>query len=207
MHYRSGLNMIPLIEWYRAHPNDTFLLEIAMGAITGQMTNIDANGATSMMFHAMPYVMDFDPHSGDYGLGFFGNALESASYYVASADLGDLCYLCDLDGPAADGTVTLTPRDAYRIAVFLEPLGLYLQALSGTISEVTFAPSKRRIDVTFAAPSDAAPLAPCRLKLTKTARGRPGSAFAAVGHKLVRGAIEIPSASRGAETLVRVTYA
>ena len=31
--YRSGLNMIPLIEWYRAHPDDSALLQIAMGAI------------------------------------------------------------------------------------------------------------------------------------------------------------------------------
>jgi hypothetical protein len=37
-HYRSGLNMIPLIEWYRAHPEEgTFLLEVAMGSITGQV--------------------------------------------------------------------------------------------------------------------------------------------------------------------------
>ena len=28
-----------------------------------------------MFYHAYPWVMDFDPHSGDYGLGFFGNAL------------------------------------------------------------------------------------------------------------------------------------
>ena len=41
MHYRSGLNMIPLLEYYRHHPTDDewFLLEIAMGAITGQLTN------------------------------------------------------------------------------------------------------------------------------------------------------------------------
>ena len=41
MHYRSGLNMIPLLEYYRQHPTDDewFLLEIAMGAITGQLTN------------------------------------------------------------------------------------------------------------------------------------------------------------------------
>ena len=49
MHYRSGLNMIPLMEWYRTHPDELFLLEIAMGAISGQLTNIDEDGATSMM--------------------------------------------------------------------------------------------------------------------------------------------------------------
>ena len=76
-----------------------------MGAITGQMTNIDRDGATSMMWHAVPHAMDFDPHSGDYGLGFFGNALESGAYYVEHPTYGRLCFLCDLElgraGPAA----------------------------------------------------------------------------------------------------------
>ncbi len=59
MHYRSGLNMIPLIEWYRQHPDDHFALEVAMGALTGQMANIDKDGAPSMMFHA---VSPLPPH-------------------------------------------------------------------------------------------------------------------------------------------------
>ena len=81
MHYRAGLNMIPLLEWYRHDPSDEnfVLLEIAMGAIGGQLTNIHPDGSTAMFFHAYPWVMDFDPHSGDYGLGFFGNALEQGS--------------------------------------------------------------------------------------------------------------------------------
>ena len=58
-HYRSGLNMIPLLEWYRAHPEDEnfHLLQVAMGSIAGQLTNIDESGATSMMWHAYPWVM------------------------------------------------------------------------------------------------------------------------------------------------------
>ena len=35
-HYRSGLNAIPLLEWYRRHPDDVFLLEPALGAVAGQ---------------------------------------------------------------------------------------------------------------------------------------------------------------------------
>ena len=31
MHYRSGLNMIPLIEAYRANPDDLYLLQVALG--------------------------------------------------------------------------------------------------------------------------------------------------------------------------------
>ena len=40
-HYRSGLNAIPLLEWYKRNPDDVFLLEPALGAVAGQMNNID----------------------------------------------------------------------------------------------------------------------------------------------------------------------
>lgn len=246
-----------------------------MGAITGQMANIDpASGATSMMFHATPHVMDFDPHSGDYvctrepgspksqtstrhptrischtssppltshaaphavqGLGFFGNALESGAYYVVDDTLGPLCYLCDVslhsttDAPRAPNPhpnssladhVTITPRDAYRIAAYIEPLGLYITAQCGTLrsltlgSAATLAPheqppapaaSSGAISISFDAD---APCSRLRLKLTKTAKSRPGSGFEVVGGSMVRGAWEVPPASGAEPTVVQVTYA
>ena len=30
------------------------------------------SGSVSMGFHSFPFVLEFDPRSGDYGLGFFG---------------------------------------------------------------------------------------------------------------------------------------
>jgi len=233
MHYRSGLNMIPLIEWYRLHPEEgTFLLEVAMGAISGQMTNIlpstskASPGSTSMMFHVMPHVMDFDPHSGDYGLGFFGNALESGAYYVRSATLGELCFLCDYararapaehtDAPQHAAVehggaqpVRIVPKDAYRIAVFLEPWGLYLTSQCGTFAAIDLPPpaaaadASNVISVTFGAHP---PCAKLRLVLTKTAKARPGSGFTVPGAQRVRGAYEIAPAATGASTVVRVTF-
>merc|ERR1719272_234696 len=107
MHYRSGLNAIPLIEWYRQNPDDLMTLEVSMGAIAGQLTNIDETGAPSMMWWAHPYMMTHDPHSGDFGLGFFGHSLESGAYYVESPELGQICFLCDT-AVAAAGVVTIT---------------------------------------------------------------------------------------------------
>merc|ERR1712127_761417 len=97
MHYRAGLNQIPLSEWYRLHPDDFQLLEISVGATTGQYTNIDATGAPGMLYNSFPHIQEHDPYSGDYGLGFFGISLESAGYFVNHKTLGPLCYLCDLD--------------------------------------------------------------------------------------------------------------
>lgn len=225
MHYRSGLNMIPLIEWYRLHPEEGLtLLEISMGAIAGQMANIDpATGATSMMFHAAPHMLSFDPHSGDYGLGFFGNALESGSYYVEDAELGSLCFLCTLDTGEA-GATALTPADAYRVTAFLQPLGLYIQVQCGTLASLTLrdaealrAPRKGegppisqpmgssngQLDITFEAD---APCAALRIQLTKTAAAMPGTGFSVVGAPLVRGAYEVQPAVKGQQTVAHVEY-
>ena len=54
MHYRAGLNQIPLIEWYRRHPDDVTTLEIAVGAMSGQMSNIDETGGAHAL-HACKY--------------------------------------------------------------------------------------------------------------------------------------------------------
>ena len=99
MHYRAGLNQIPLVEWYRRHPDDLELLEIAMGAVAGQLGSIDASGAPSIYFHAYPHVLEHDAYSGDYGLGFFGSSLEAMATLVLHPALGPLCYLCDLAPP------------------------------------------------------------------------------------------------------------
>ena len=40
---RSGLNQIPLIEWLRCHPDDLSCLEVAVGAMSGQLANIDGS--------------------------------------------------------------------------------------------------------------------------------------------------------------------
>jgi hypothetical protein len=171
-HYRSGLNMIPLLEWYRAHPDPSefFLLEVAMGSIAGQLTNIDASGATSMFFHAYPWIMDFDPHSGDYGLGYFGNALQSGAYYVEHPRLGTLCFLCTATNGTVGGAVTLTPEDAYRRRVFVQPLGLYLVAVAGTIAQVEVEMPLRRVSLVFNATEwGETPWSQLRLRATVTA--------------------------------------
>jgi hypothetical protein len=153
-----------------------------MGAIAGQLVNIDEDGATSMMWHAMPYVMDFDPHSGDFGLGFFGHCLESGAYYVVDKTLGELCYLCDAtaaaSGDSVAGAVRISPRDSFHNRVFLEPLSLYLYAEAGTIDHVDFDLAGKKIAVVFAAAARGnATFAKIRLQVDKTSDSRPGSNF------------------------------
>ena len=50
------------------------------------------------------------------------------------------CFLCDLDTSSAppheSASSRIVPRDAYRIAAFLEPLGLYLTSQCGTLAAI-----------------------------------------------------------------------
>lgn len=181
MHYRAGLNMIPLLEWYRRHPDDFFLLEVAMGAIGGQLANIDETGATSMFFHAYPWVMDWDPHSGDFGLGFFGNALESGAYYVRHPRLGPLCYLCTATEDAATGASVITPEDAYHRRVFVQPLALYLVARAGTIARVEVQLPARQVSLVFNATEfGETPWSLLRLAVEETRSAAPADAVGCV---------------------------
>lgn len=208
MHYRSGLNSIPLLEWYRRNPDDAFLLPVALGAVAGQMTNIDADGAPSMMLHMQPYILDFDPHSGDFGLGFFGGSLGSGAYLVRDSQRGPLCYLCNLNTTNGDDSISLEPVDGYRRRVYLEPLGLQLQLDVGTFARVVLDEKEKQISVEFEPAAEAARFSTAggptfdarRLRVQKMASSRPGSNFVVEANKgkgtfpFVRNAYEIPEA-------------
>jgi len=135
-HYRAGLNAIPVIERFRTYPNETYLLETAMGGLSGTLCNIDENGAPSMAFHTHPFIMNYDPNSGDYGLAFFGQSLTTGSYLISHPDLGWTCYLCDIDSQSTS-VVSFISRDPFHKRVYLAPVGLWVVSLAGVIQSGT----------------------------------------------------------------------
>ena len=180
--------------------------------------------------------MEHDAYSGDYGLGFFGSSLEASSTFVLHPTLGPLCYLCDLASTAAttpatptiptvgmaagadaanddddDATVySILPRDAYRSRVYLEPLGLYVQADAGVLQQLDLSLTQRTLTITFAPPAASAAGArtysSLRLRADKYSRAglRPGHNFTVLspsGVPSVRGAFEIPVQGEGAITV------
>ena len=128
-----------------------------------------------MFWHAYPWVMDWDPRSGDFGLGYFGNALETGAYYVEDDRLGRLCFLCSCNGS------TLTLEDAYRRRAFIEPVAVYLEAEAGVFARIELRLAEKRLDVAFNATEwGATPWSRLRLRVTKTSAARPGSAAVTV---------------------------
>jgi hypothetical protein len=196
-HYRAGLNAIPLIEAYRAAPDDAFLLHTAMGALTGGYGSIlpaghpSSPGAVSMGFHSAPFALEYDPRSGDFGLGFFGVTLEAGAYLARDAALpgGWACFMCNLGPGARADAASFAPSDGYHVRAFIEPLGLWLVAQTGAFDALFLDLAARALRIDFA-PALAAPAVPggahatrpfsaLRLKVEKpAAAARPGGGWA-----------------------------
>ena len=149
---------------------------------------------------------------------------------VLHPTLGPLCYLCDLAIVAPSATATanpetaggagsstgvfeLWPRDAYRQRVYLEPLGLWLQADAGTFTSVRVDLHKRQIIVRFAADA-ASPPSYSKLRLRADQVSRPGLRPAMkhirpVGSPMaqyVRAAWELAPLTAGAALNVTMTW-
>lgn len=159
-------------------------------------------------------------YSGDYGLGFFGSSLEASATLARDPSLGTICYLCDLEtvsvGGATASKFTIRPRDAYRQRVFLEPLGVYLQADAGTFDVVALDLVARTIAVSFSSvsttPAGVQTYDALRLRVDKTVvppSARPGSNFRVLrpkGAVVRRDAFEVAPPTGGGAVTVVVGY-
>lgn len=194
-HYRAGLNAIPLVERFRAHPDDLFLLEVAMGGMTGVLANIDADGAPSMGYHCYPFIQEHDPYSGDYGLAFFGSALNIGSYVVDSQELGLLCYLCVLAPGATATKFALSPRDPYHARLYVSSLGLHVFNEVGTFHTAIMDASAKTLTLELNQASlSPMPFSVRRIVIENPAGPRrPGSNFTVEGGAFVRGAFQLPA--------------
>jgi hypothetical protein len=164
-HYGSGLNAIPLLADYRAHPTDLYLLRAGYGGVMGPLTNIDEKGFASAAFHSFPDRMAFDAYTGDYGPNFVGHALNTATYLTHDDQLGWLCFGGNVN--TSHGTVTFTTLDSFRNRVFLAPLGLWLTLDAGHFSSVDYDGKHKTIRLHLAPRSDGVTVA--RLRVEQTA--------------------------------------
>jgi hypothetical protein len=148
-HYGSALNAIPLFTDFRRNPDDFHLLRVAYGGLMGTLTNIDQDGFGSAAFHSMPDMRSFDAYSGDYGMGFFGHALSTASYLVDHKTYGWIGFGGDVT--TSDNGITLTPHDSGRKRVFIAPAGLWLTLDAGQFQSVKFDPATCEVQVDLVA--------------------------------------------------------
>jgi hypothetical protein len=163
-HYGSGLNAIPLLDEYRAHPDDLYLLRAGYGGVMGPLTNIDQKGFASAAFHSFPDRMAFDPYSGDYGPNFFGHAMNTATYLTHDQAMGWLCF----GGNVTEnhGRVHVAVLDSLRQRVFLAPLSLWITLDAGRISSVDIDQKRNVVTLHLATATPNDQLARLRLSVT-----------------------------------------
>ena len=108
--------------------------------------------------------------------------------------LGNICYLCNLD-PIKEGA-KIVPTDLYKRRIYLEPLGLMLSMDAGTFESIVFSKKKKTVEITFLSASKENYAYPeRRLRVEKQANEglRPGSAFTlSPSSVLRRGAFILP---------------
>ncbi len=155
-HYGSALNTIPVLSEYRVHPDDLYLLRVGYAGLMGGIANITQDGFGPSAFHAYPSTLRIDGYSGDYGPGFLGHAINTATYVVNDPEFGWLAFGGNLreggsgtsggdpgegtggasEGDEAGAVVRVTPLDAARSRVYLAPPGLWLTLDAGTFEAV-----------------------------------------------------------------------
>jgi len=133
-HYGSGLNAIPVLDYYRSHPDDLYMLRVGYAGANAALSNIDREGFASAAFHTYPDTLRWDAYSGDYGMNFFGHAMNAATYVVDDPEFGWLAFGGNLK--AAGSRVIVTPLDAMRRRVYIAPFGLWLTLDAGTFTSI-----------------------------------------------------------------------
>lgn len=229
-HYRAGLNSIPLAERFRSHPDELYLLECAMGGITGVLGTIDADGAPSMAFHTYPFMLEYDPHTGDSGLGFFGHSMNVGAYSIPNHPrFGSLCYLCAhtaaKGGRHADrggstprltpsgglsGDYALVPHDSFHRRAYLADLGLWVEVVSAhRLQRIEVFPGPRNLVLTVADPPAGALSSKVRVQLSTPALPtgrRRADMFAIEGAERVRGAWQIAMPAGASSMDLKATW-
>ncbi|QGP80990.1 DUF5695 domain-containing protein [Sphingobium sp. CAP-1] len=185
-HYGSALNAVPLFDAYRQNPDDLHLLRVAYGGMMGGITNIDQQGFGSAAFHSWPDMMQWDALTGDYGMGFYGHAIASATYAVQDRDLGWLGFGGKVTGDGA--TVHIVPQDGARRRLFIAPAGLWITLEAGRIASADYDGASGQVVLTLD-PADAATAKARLLFETTTKDGKP---YAIAGATADRGGYAIP---------------
>ncbi|NWK94407.1 hypothetical protein DM806_01630 [Sphingobium lactosutens] len=185
-HYGSALNAVPLFDAYRQNPDDLHLLRVAYGGMMGGITNIDQQGFGSAAFHSWPDMMKWDALTGDYGMGFYGHAIASATYAVKDKDLGWLGF----GGKVTDdaGKIHIAPQDGARRRLFIAPAGLWITLEAGRIASADYDAASGNVVLTL----DAADAATAEARLLFETTTKDGKPYAIDGGTADRGGYAIP---------------
>jgi hypothetical protein len=178
-HYGSGLNAIPVLAHYRAHPDDEYLLRVGYGGTMGALSNIDQEGFASVAFHSFPSTLKWDPYTGDYGPNFFGHAFNVGTYVINHPEFGWQSFGGNVD--VSGNWVNAQPLDSFRKRVYIAPLGLWLTLDAGTFERIAVNTRSKVVRVTLSRADRFTPNARLRVqqpaKITRVGTYAPRGGF------------------------------
>lgn len=167
-HYGSGLNAIPMLDHFRSNPNDLYYLRVGYAGGNAALTNIDREGFASAAFHSFPDTLKWDAYSGDYGMNFFGFAMNVGTYVINDRELGWQAFGGNVE--KRGDTITVKPEDSMRRRIYIAPFGLWLTLDTGTFSGVTISLRTRTVTIGF---DEGPQSSKARLRIEQPAK-RPG---------------------------------
>lgn len=147
-HYGSALNAIPLLTEYRRKPGDFYLLRVGYGGVLGGISNITTDGFAPCASHSFPASLQNDGLSGDYGSGFFGYAVNTASYVTRHPVFGWVGFGANVTNK--NGWITAAPTTAAGNAVYIAPAGLWLTLAAGRFDKVAYNATSGEVKITLA---------------------------------------------------------
>lgn len=142
-HYGSALNAIPVLHAYKEVPDNFYMLRVGYGGLMGALSNITQDGFAPCAFHSFPSTLRNDGISGDYGPGFFGYAVNTASFLTRHDEFGWIAMGGNII--VEDEWITMNLTTAARSRVFIAPVGVELSLDAGKFKSVSFNPETEEI--------------------------------------------------------------
>jgi hypothetical protein len=146
-HYGSTLNAIPVLEQFRKTPDDFHLLKVGYGGLLGGISNITEDGFGAAAFHSYPETLRIDYLSGDYGSGFFGYAVNTATFITNEKDYGWVAFGGNVKEKGDEIVVDITT--AAKSKVFIAPKKIWLTLDAGTFNKVAYNTKTGAITITL----------------------------------------------------------
>ncbi|MBV4357554.1 DUF5695 domain-containing protein [Pinibacter aurantiacus] len=199
-HYGSELNAIPVLQEYRTHPDDLYLLRVGYGGVLGGIANINEEGFAPCAFHSFPSTLVNDGLSGDYGSGFYGYAVNTATYLTKDKELGWLGFGGNVK--QENGWIIVEPTTAAKTSAFIAPVGLWLDLKAGTIKQLAFNPVTKQLKLQLDNADEHTAIAYLDISIT----GRKNKTFTVKGSsKMEKGMYVVPLHNQPTEVVIFVT--
>lgn len=161
-HYGSGLNAIPVLARYRKKPEDLYLLKVGYGGLLGAISNITRDGFGPAAFHSFPSALKIDGLSGDYGSGFFGYAVNTATYIAKDDELGWLSFGGNMTKKG--DRITVEPTTGAKNRIYIAPEKMWLTLDAGTFKKVSYDGQTGQVEVTLNPKDEFTPVAYLRVE-------------------------------------------